>query len=73
MLELINILIGVASVISTWRFFLSVLIASLIALGAAHLVDSHIVRLVTIFALVITGVAFGVKWQVRFEKRRRNQ
>ncbi len=69
MLELVNLVIGVFSAISTWRF----LVCAVPGVGLAMLVLSttldHTLALCIASAVVLFTFWVGYKWQRKFERR----
>jgi hypothetical protein len=71
MLELLNGVVFVFNLLSTWRFMVSTLAAATTAYVISLFMDHGILFGWMASVLIILGGGIGLIWQYRFEKRRR--
>jgi hypothetical protein len=63
MLDFLEFILGIAEILSSWRFFLCVLAAALGVALIYWLVPGTTWRLVLSIPLMLTGVVVGIRWE----------
>jgi hypothetical protein len=68
-IDLINAIVLILNLLSTWRAAVSVAVAIATAFAASLLMPSGRTLAITVYAVLILGVSIGLLWQYRHEKR----
>jgi hypothetical protein len=67
--ELVQVVIAILNLISTWRALLSLAIAIAVAFAVSLLIPSGRALTITICGILIVGASIGVRWQYQHERR----
>jgi hypothetical protein len=68
MLEVINVLVSILNLFSTWRFGVALLVAGGSAFLASRFIDNGPLLGWTAWTLMAIGAVVGLLWQYRHEK-----
>ena len=71
MLDVINLLLSILNLLSTWRFVVAFLSSAVIAFLTSRFIDDGPLLGWTIWTLIAMGAAVGLIWQCRHEKSAR--
>jgi hypothetical protein len=71
--ELIQVVISILNLISTWRALLPLAIAIAVAFAVSLLIPSGRALAIAICGILIVGASIGIRWQYQHERRAKSR